>query len=126
MKRLEPGVYFNDNLIDLKIKHLLAQLNEIAPEKRKRIHAFSCLFYAKLTEVSKPEEAHTLVAKWTKNVDLFAMDYILFPINSANHWSLMVLARPDLLVRRKLFYLVYCLFNIICELINIVEYLILD
>lgn len=100
MKRLEPGVYFNDNLIDLKIKHLLAQLNEHEPEKRKRIHAFSCLFYAKLTEVSKPEEAHTLVAKWTKNVDLFAMDYILFPINSANHWSLMVLAHPDLLVRK--------------------------
>eukprot|EP01033_Poteriospumella_lacustris_P016720 gene16720-11963_t len=98
LKRLEPGVYFNDNLIDLKIKQLLVQLAEKDPSKRQRIHAFSCLFYAKLTETNKAEDAHALVAKWTKNVNLFALEYVLFPINMMNHWSLMVLTRPDLLV----------------------------
>lgn len=98
MKRLAPGVYFNDNLIDLKIKHLLTKLQSEQPELRNRIYAFSCLFFAKLTETTKAAQAHQLVAKWTKHVNLFEMDYILFPINMHNHWSLMVLARPGLLV----------------------------
>jgi Ulp1 family protease len=96
LRRLNPGVYFNDNLIDLKIKHLL---NELPADKRSRIHVFSCHFYAKLTEEkSNMKAAHHLVARWTKSVDIFETDFVLFPINMANHWSLAVLARPGLLV----------------------------
>lgn len=97
LKRLEPGVYFNDNLIDLKIKFILSRLD---PERRKKIHAFSCHFYSKLTEGSPNDDqaAHQLVARWTKNVNLFEMDFVFFPINLTNHWSLFVLVRPHLLV----------------------------
>eukprot|EP00981_Chlorochromonas_danica_P005158 scaffold1036_cov169-Ochromonas_danica.AAC.38 len=97
LKRLDPGVYFNDNLIDLKIKFILSRLE---PERRKKIHAFSCHFYSKLTEGSSSnggQAAHQLVARWTKNVNLFEMDFVFFPINLTNHWSLFVLVRPHLL-----------------------------
>jgi sentrin-specific protease 7 len=104
LKRLEPGVYFNDSLIDLKIKYLINQLTDEA--KKTKIHAFSCLFYAKLTELRDPKAAHDLVCRWTKNINLFDLDFILFPINSSNHWSLCVIVRPWLLVR-KLIFVVY-------------------
>lgn len=96
LKRLEPGVYFNDNLIDLKIKFLIA---ELPPEKKSRIYAFSCLFLAKLTEIKGDEKAaHQLVSRWTKNVNIFSFDYLLFPINKSMHWSLVVVAFPGRMV----------------------------
>jgi hypothetical protein len=85
-------------LIDLKIKHLLFELAAKNPCQRNRIHAFSCLFYAKIMEGKTAQDRHDLVAKWTKNINLFELDFILFPINQSNHWSLVVLARPNLLL----------------------------
>jgi sentrin-specific protease 7 len=72
--------------------------NLLPPENRAKVHAFSCLFYSKLTEATKDEESFQLVSKWSKNVNLFDLDFILFPINLRNHWSLIVVARPALLV----------------------------
>eukprot|EP01031_Cornospumella_fuschlensis_P025445 gene25445-30724_t len=99
LKRLSPGVYFNDNLIDLKIKHLISGLS---PEQRSKVYAFNCHFYTKLTEECKrgtwkSDVGHKLVRRWTKHVDLFSMDFVFFPINLSLHWSLVVLARPYLL-----------------------------
>lgn len=34
------------------------------------------------------------VCKWTKNVDIFDMDYILIPIHDTAHWSLAVVCHP--------------------------------
>lgn len=99
MKRLEPGVYFNDNLIDLKIKHVLFNLADTDPTKRSKIHAFSCHFYSKLTEGNlAPAGAHGLVSRWTKNVNIFEQDFVFFPINLVSHWSLAVLVRAGQLV----------------------------
>jgi sentrin-specific protease 7 len=100
MRRLEPCVYLNDNLIDLRVKNLVAKLSD---ERRKKIHAFSCLFYGKLTEVNDGgKAAHSLVSRWTKSLDLFSLDFVLIPINFAMHWSLCVLVRPgELLVSNR-------------------------
>ena len=38
LRRLEPPEYLNDNLIDLKIKYVINQLDPIT---RKKVHAFS-------------------------------------------------------------------------------------
>lgn len=104
LKRLEDGVYFNDSLIDLTVKHRLAYslklysvCDDIALSQRKA-YAFSCLFYAKLTEGRGGKAAHDLVARWTKNVNIFEQDFIFFPINQGHHWSLVVIVRPALLL----------------------------
>mmetsp|Transcript_12532 Transcript_12532/g.17133 ORF Transcript_12532/g.17133 Transcript_12532/m.17133 type:complete len:586 (+) Transcript_12532:334-2091(+) len=91
LKRLEEYEYFNDNLIDLKIRTLIAQ---VTPEKKDRVHAFSCLFYPRLNELRNFRDAFELIARWTKNIDLFSMDYVFIPINYALHWSLCVVVRP--------------------------------
>lgn len=95
LRRLGAGEYLNDNLIDLRVKYMLA--NDITPEQRSRVHAFSCLFYGKLTE-AKGKPAHTLVCRWTKSVDLFALDFVIIPINLGLHWSLCVVVRPFALI----------------------------
>lgn len=91
LKRLCPGVYFNDNLIDLRVKHLVFGLS---PSDQSRLHAFSCMFYTKLLEQGNKKKGHALVARWTKNFDVFAKDFIFIPVNESAHWSLAVIAHP--------------------------------
>lgn len=40
------------------------------------------------------KEMYDKVCKWTKNVDVFDMDYILIPIHDAAHWSLAIVCHP--------------------------------
>jgi sentrin-specific protease 7 len=51
-------------------------------------------FYTKLALATSSKEAHNLVARWTKRVNLFDMDYILIPINLNLHWSLCIVCKP--------------------------------
>ena len=86
--RLEPGVYLNDELVDFKIRHLL---EESFPEAKFRFHIYNSHFYIKLRD-----NGYSEVSKWAKNVDLFKKDFLIVPINQADHWSLVVIARPGL------------------------------
>ena len=64
MKKLSQGEYFTDNLIDLRVKHLVFKL---LPSEQSRVHAFRCQFYMKLQEKSnEKDDCHALVARWTK------------------------------------------------------------
>lgn len=54
------------------------------------------LLYTKLLEGKSPQDQHSLVSRWTKNVDLFDMDYIIVPVNLTGHWSLFVIVKPGL------------------------------
>lgn len=42
------------------------------------------------------------VCKWTKNVDVFAQDFLLIPIHDAAHWSLAIICHPGVLLKRFL------------------------
>ncbi len=68
----------------------------IDPLQRAKIHVFTCYFYTKLLEGRSPQDQHALVSRWTKNVDLFDMDYIIVPVNLTGHWSLFVIVKPGL------------------------------
>lgn len=92
-------------------------INDLPPEKQARVHAFSCLFYGKLTELSTKEfkASHTLVARWTKNVNLFDLDFIIIPINLTYHWSVCILTNPGQLLVRNI-ELLHSIFNIFYSL----------
>ena len=92
---MEPGKYLNDSFIDLKVKYLINSLNL---DKKSKVFAFSCLFYAKLTEVEDVKAGYGLVSRWTKHVNIFDCDFVFFPINLENHWSLFVAVRPGLMM----------------------------
>ena len=38
---------------------------------------------------------------WTKKVDIFNMDYLVIPVNSNNHWNLLIVCKPSSLINRK-------------------------
>jgi Ulp1 family protease len=101
MKRLNEGEYLNDNLIDYKIKVLLEQLKVTNEYKREKIHAFSCQFYIKLTEKRNPKEMFEMVARWTKDIDIFELDFLFVPVNIGSHWSLSVIVRPGLILQKN-------------------------
>ena len=87
--------FLSDNVIDFKIRHIMSELEG---HVRNKIHVFSCLFYSKLCEADKDPASHALVARWTKNVNLFEKEYVLVPVNMSYHWSLTVIVRPGLLL----------------------------
>jgi hypothetical protein len=99
MKKLSQGECFNDNLIDLRVKHLVFKL---LPSEQSRVHAFSCQFYTKLLEKSnEKDDCHALVARWTKKFNLFEKDFIFIPVNESMHWSLAVIAHPGHIMVRN-------------------------
>jgi hypothetical protein len=98
LKVLEGNNSLNDSLIDLKVKLIISSLPE---GKRRKIFAFSSLFYAKLTELKDNKSAHNLVSGWSKSIDIFDLDFIFIPVFLNSHYSLCVVVRPSLLQSSK-------------------------
>ncbi|KAL4434137.1 hypothetical protein ABPG75_000578 [Micractinium tetrahymenae] len=117
LPRLDQDEFLNDTVIDFYLRWLQDQL---PPEVAQRCYFFNSFFFKKLTETSggslseeveayakrieaKGEKLQTLrnhqkVKKWTKDVDLFAKDFIFVPVHEALHWSLMVVCHPGVVL----------------------------
>jgi hypothetical protein len=89
---LRPGVWLNDEVVNFFMGLLQARADAAAGPLR--CHFFSSQWYAKLTEACKFQFAN--VKRWTKKVDIFAMDLLFIPIHSnGNHWILVVVNFRD-------------------------------
>eukprot|EP01039_Chlorochromonas_danica_P011278 gene11279-12579_t len=78
------------------ISHLLAA---VPTTQQCRIHAFDPLFYTQIKRFTSPKRIHEEGKKWIKHVNIFSMDFVLFPLVYDGHWSLFILVRPYLLLR---------------------------
>ncbi len=97
LKRLEPPEYLNDNIIDFRIKYFdESNIDNDIDITNKPYYVFSSLFFTKLNEKSNINDTYENVKKWTNKVDIFEKDFLLFPINDLNHWSLFLAIRPGL------------------------------
>lgn len=63
-------------------------LNERAKQTGVKLHCFSSMFYALLSE--KGFSYHR-VQRWTRRFDVFSMERIVIPIHLGNHWCLAVI-----------------------------------
>ena len=45
-------------------------------------------------ELSAEERRYRRVERWTKNVDLFSKDMVIFPICQESDWFLMIAVKP--------------------------------
>jgi sentrin-specific protease 7 len=77
-KKLKPGIFLNDKIIDFYLQYLLHEILEA--EDRKGTHIFSSFFYQQLTakasssrladkadqRLSEAEECHARVKNWTR------------------------------------------------------------
>ena len=50
-----------------------------------KVHAFNTFFYPKIIS-----GGHSAVKRWTRKVDVFAVDYIIVPVHLGMHWCLAV------------------------------------
>ncbi|KAF9468622.1 hypothetical protein BDZ94DRAFT_683530 [Collybia nuda] len=83
-KRLQPGEFLNDTLIEFGLKLWLRNLESINPELAKQIHVFSSFFYKKLN-TKNIEDGYNSVRKWTSKFDLFSKNL---------HWYLAIIYHP--------------------------------
>ena len=54
-------------------------------EGEPKVHAFNTFFYPKIMS-----GGHGAVRRWTKKVDIFAMDFMVVPVHLGVHWCLCV------------------------------------
>lgn len=78
----------NDVIVDFYLKYLHDE--KLTDDQRERSYTFSQFFYTRLAG-----SQHDQVARWTKNVNLFAKDYIVIPINIQMQWLLAIICFPD-------------------------------
>ena len=101
LKTLEHEQYLNDIIIDFYLNYLKEQV--LPPDDRDGVHIFSTLFYACLNsdkrnreKIPARERRHLAVAGWTKSVNIFEKNLLVFPICTNSHWFLIVVVKPGL------------------------------
>ncbi|KAI0695754.1 hypothetical protein C8T65DRAFT_584023, partial [Cerioporus squamosus] len=81
LKRLDPGQYLNDTIIEFGLKVWLEGLRKDQPELAEQVHVFNSFFYKKLVTKKNVADTYASVRKWTSKVDIFSKKYIIVPIN---------------------------------------------
>ncbi|KAK7690319.1 hypothetical protein QCA50_006976 [Cerrena zonata] len=94
LRRLRPGEYLNDTLIEFGLKLWLEGVRQDNPTLADQIHVFNSFFYKKIS-VRNKEQGYQSVRKWTSKIDLFTKKYIIVPINERVHWYLAVICNPE-------------------------------
>ncbi|XP_015752182.1 PREDICTED: sentrin-specific protease 1-like [Acropora digitifera] len=72
--------WLNDEIMNFYF-HLLVERSR--REGNLKIHAFNSFFYPKLIK-----SGYTSLRRWTKKIDIFAMDMVLVPVHLGMHWCL--------------------------------------
>ena len=102
VRRLGPGRWLNDDVINFYMKMLQERDNSLCAQYSSRApsYFFSSLFMLKLNENDTYNFGN--VKRWTKSFNVFEMSRIYFPINVAgSHWTLVVV---DVKERRIRYY----------------------
>ena len=107
-RSLEHDTFLNDIIIDFYLTWLFHEV--LRPEDRATVHLFSSMFYKCLTSTHKAKDSevqevglssaqkkHARVKGWTKNVNLFEKNFVVFPICEHDHWYLVIAIRPRLI-----------------------------
>ena len=86
LKRLKPGQWLNDEVINSWFRLLKAQHNS------KQLF-FNTFFFTQLIGGGTNEYNYDIVKRWTKDIDIFALDRVFVPVNMLfkQHWTLVVI-----------------------------------
>lgn len=72
--------WLNDEIINFFFNLLVERSNR---QGKIKVHAFNSFFYPKLIK-----SGYASLKRWTKKVDIFAMDLVLVPVHLGMHWCL--------------------------------------
>lgn len=79
--KMGPGKWLNDECINTYMKILQKR----ADDSKQKVYLFNTFFYPKLLE------GYSKVERWTRRVDVFAMEKLLIPVHLGTHWCLAVI-----------------------------------
>ena len=80
--------WLNDEVINFYFGLMMDRADD--DDSLPSIHAFSTFFYPKVAK-----QGHSSVKRWTRKVDLFSKDRVLFPIHLGVHWTLAAAIMAD-------------------------------
>ncbi|KAF5390929.1 hypothetical protein D9757_004069 [Collybiopsis confluens] len=99
--RLDRDKYLNDTLIEYGLLFWHYDLRMRNPALGELVHVFNSFFYHQLC-VFGPSEGYERVKTWTSSnkfeVDIFAKDFVIVPINESFHWYLAIIHRPKFIL----------------------------
>uniref|UniRef100_A0A7S4A074 Ubiquitin-like protease family profile domain-containing protein n=1 Tax=Pelagomonas calceolata TaxID=35677 RepID=A0A7S4A074_9STRA len=103
LRRLEPGGYLNEKLVDFYLKVIVADARRspLAEDPdfgnmASAVHAFPSDFFTMLSA------GNERVERWTRGVDVFAKKFLLVPVVEDLHWSLAIVCHPGELAKRAI------------------------
>ena len=85
LARLNEKSWLNDDIVDVSIDEIVQYHNN----SEAPVYAFSSQFYAKLTEITVGPK-HSLVSRWTLNIDIFSYVCLIIPVCKGYHWSVII------------------------------------
>jgi len=94
LERLDDGELLNDNLINFCLIHSMSQ----HPDLAKKVHIFNTYFFSSLTTTKSGTRTgfnYDAVKRWTKNIDLFGLPYVIVPVNVDLHWYVSIVVNLD-------------------------------
>ena len=83
---------------------MLLKLDDIMKQK---VHVFDTHFYDQLTK-NCVNGKHDNVARWTKDVDLFKKQLIVFPVCKHQHWFTILVINPGVITVIRLVLCILC------------------
>ena len=107
---LRDGEYLNDNIMNFYLKYFQHSGNSLAQDIVDKIHIYDALFslhlinqnfrrkkfssnqsYIIYSTESLEKTYHSVLKKWTKDIDIFAKDFLIIPLVKDAHWFLIIL-----------------------------------
>ena len=104
LEHLRDGEMLNDQCVDFYLKYIQVEmLGANAFEILDKVHIFNSFFYQKLAQkhdrdrsnVDAATASHARVKNWTKGVDIFTKSFLMIPVHSNLHWSLVIVCYPN-------------------------------
>ena len=91
--RLDDDEFLNDTLIGFFIRYLQHRTEVERPELLRKMHFFNSYFFDTLNKGTKSVKTinYDAVARWTRNVNLFARDFVIVPVNENLHWFVAII-----------------------------------
>ncbi|WVQ82951.1 hypothetical protein IAT38_005087 [Cryptococcus sp. DSM 104549] len=82
IRRLKPGTWLDDEVMNWYCGQMTERAKEVG---KRKVHFLNSFFYGKLSEMGYTKGR---LRRWTKKVDIFGLDVLVFPINQGNmHWT---------------------------------------
>ncbi|RKO83586.1 hypothetical protein BDK51DRAFT_23192, partial [Blyttiomyces helicus] len=85
VQTLKPRQWLNDEIINMYCQMVMKRCKS-NPERYPAVHCFNTFFYKFMCDTG-----YNAVRKWTKKIDIFALDAVIIPVHLGMHWCCAII-----------------------------------